>query len=259
MDEIQEHLIIGNGKKTLVFIHYFGGDAGSWKWLAKRLGKKFTCVLLNLPGFGGTQPLKEPSIFGFAAYINKKIESLSIGNYILCGHSMGAKLALYAAKLNVANPPERIVLIAPSPPTVEDMSQEERSRMLEHPDAEEAIATVAKVTNRKMTDKRKSYAVQSQLRIDNKTWQWWLKEGMDDDISERITGLQIPTCVIFSNRDPVISPDTVFKEVMPYLEMPSVVALSKSGHLVPMEAPRKLSRRIKKFIRAKPLVANTQG
>ncbi len=242
-----DYEIIGKGKKAIVFVHYFGGDSGSWRWMAKRLRKKHTCILLNLPGFGNTPPLSEPSIYGFAQYINACIDQLELEDYILCGHSMGAKLALYASKIRLENKPERMILIAPSPPTVENMPQQERDRMLNHPNADEAEKTVIGATQKKLRKKRLAYAVESQLKIDEKTWDWWLKKGTKNSIADRINGQEIPTHVIYSHHDPVIEPDVIQNEVLPYLEQVSVVALGKIGHLIPLEAPRKLARQIKRI------------
>lgn len=239
--------IIGSGEKTIVFVHYFGGDSGSWRWMAKRLRKKHTCILLNLPGFGNTPPLSEPSIYNFAQYINACIDELKLEDYILCGHSMGAKLVLYAAKLKLENRPTSLVLIAPSPPTVENMDKEERERMLNHPDEQEATITVNSACQKKLLKKRFAYAVQSQLNIHEATWDWWLKKGMRHSIADRIQGLEIPSHVIYSNNDPVIEPEAIHKEVLPYLESPSVIALGKVGHLIPLETPRKLARQIKRI------------
>ncbi|MFS4446531.1 alpha/beta fold hydrolase [Maribacter sp. 2307UL18-2] len=244
--------IIGNGKKTIVFVHYFGGDAGSWQWLAKRLQKKHTCILLNLPGFNKTEPLDEPSIYGFAKYINTCIEELQLMDYILCGHSMGAKLVLYAAKLMAGVKPSRIILIAPSPPTIEEMPEGEKKRMLRHPNEKEAKNTVQGATSKKLQRKKYDYAVASQLRIDEKTWDWWINDGMKNNIAERIKDLEMPSHVIFSKNDPVIKTESIYEEVLPYLQNPSVIALGKIGHLLPMEAPRKIARQIKRISKMQP-------
>ncbi len=239
--------IIGNGKKTIVFIHYFGGDAGSWHWLAKRLKKNHTCILLNLPGFGETRPLPRPSIFEFSKFINSCIDELGLKEYILCGHSMGGKLALYAAKIMEGVKPIKIILIAPSPPTVENMAEQERVRMLKHPNAEEAMKTVKGAIQRKLGKKKFTYAIESQIRIDENTWDWWLNEGMQNNIAERIKDLEVSTHIIFSKNDPVIAQDAIYSEVLPYLKKPAVIALGKIGHLIPMEAPRKLAKQIKRI------------
>lgn len=172
----KNYRIVGDGKKTIVFAHYFGGDSGSWKWLAERLKKKYTCVLIDLPGFNDTEPLANKSIFDFATYINGCIQELELKNYTLCGHSMSGKLVLYAAMLLESNRPERLILIAPSPPTTEDMSTDEKKRMLNHPDLDEAVTTVQKVTVRHLKKKRFDYAVNSQLRIEDATWDWWIRK-----------------------------------------------------------------------------------
>jgi len=239
--------IIGNGNKTIVFIHYFGGDAGSWQWLAKRLQKNHTCILLNLPGFGSTRPISHPSIFEFSKFINACIDELRLKDYILCGHSMGGKLALYAAKIMEGVKPKKIILIAPSPPTVENMAAEERDRMLKHPNAEEALKTVKGAIKKKLGKKKFTYAIESQLRIDENTWDWWLNEGMQNNIAERIKDLDISTHIIFSRNDPVIAQEDIYSEVLPYLKIQSVITLGKIGHLIPMEAPRKLARQIKRI------------
>ncbi len=242
-----DYEIIGKGKRTIVFIHYFGGDAGSWHWLAKRLKKNHTCILLNLPGFGATRPLPQPSIYEFSKFINSCIDELKLKEYTLCGHSMGGKLALYAATIMEGVKPSKIILIAPSPPTVENMAEEERERMLNHPNAEEALNTVKGATLKKLGKKKLSYAIESQLRIDENTWDWWLNEGMQNNIAERIKNLDIATHIIFSKNDPVIAQEAIYSEVLPYLKKPSVITFGKIGHLIPMEAPRKLARQIKRI------------
>jgi len=92
---------------TLVFIHYFGGNENSWKWLAKRLVMKYDCIFLTIPGFGNTQPLSEPSIRNMSEWISGKIDSLNLKRYILVGHSMGGKLALFTAFVNYDALPEK--------------------------------------------------------------------------------------------------------------------------------------------------------
>jgi pimeloyl-ACP methyl ester carboxylesterase len=243
--------IIGKGKKTIVFVHYFGGDAGSWQWVTKRLKKKYTCILINLPGVKNTLPLEDPSIYEFAKYINFCIEELQLKYYTLCGHSMGGKLVLYAAKINQGNKPNKIILIAPSPPTFEKMSGEEKNRMLNHPNIQEAKNTIDGATIKKLSKKCYEYAVNSQLQTHQKTWNWWLEEGMDNNIAEQVNDLNIDTYVIYSRKDPIIKTATIFSEVLPNLLNTSVVGIGNVGHLIPLEAPRKLARQLRRILNYK--------
>lgn len=160
---------------------------------------------------------------------------------------MGAKRVLYAAKIMTVEKPDKIILIAPSPPTVEAMPKLEKERMLQHPSLSEAIKTVEGATVKNMPKKSLKYAVASQLRIGETTRDWWLNEGMRNDIAARITDLDMPSYVIFSKHDPVIDPESIYTEVLPYLKNPALIVLGNVGHLIQMEAPRKLARQIKRI------------
>ncbi|MGB3774378.1 MAG: alpha/beta hydrolase, partial [Leeuwenhoekiella sp.] len=242
--EEQKHYIkTGTGKKVIVFIHYFGGDAGSWKWMGEHLKKDCTCYFLNLPGFNNTTPLETKTIAAFSEYINEAISHLNLEHYILCGHSMGAKLVAYAAATS-KNPPERLILIAPSPPTVEKMPSEEKERMLKHPNKDEAIKTVKGVCVQQLDEERFNYGVNSQLAIEDKTWDWWLEKGMGNDVSDIIKTGNTPATVICSQDDPVIPMEWIENEVKPYFKDLEVVVYKDLGHLIPMEAPRKLATTI---------------
>lgn len=233
---------------VLVFVHYFGGDSGSWQWLIKRLRKKYTCIPLNLPGFGNSEPLETLSLSTFANWINEQIELLEIENYILIGHSMGGKMSLYASSIAKHNIPKKVILIAPSPPTKEPMSAEEKKRMLKHPDRNESITSVQNAIRRRIRPSKFSYAVESQLKTDHDTWKWWINKGMNDDISLISKGSEIPITVICSKKDPVIPIDIIESEVLTHVKKAELLTLGRSGHLLPLECPRKLSRLITKVV-----------
>ncbi len=242
------YIRIGTGKMNLVFVHYFGGDANSWQWMAAHLKEDFTCYLLNLPGFGNTAPLETKTIKNFAEYLNQWITNLNLDNYILCGHSMGAKIVAYAAA-SATTPPEHLILIAPSPPTVEKMPSEEKKRMLKHPDRTEAINTVNGATVQKLDTEKFQHAIDSQLAIDDATWDWWLERGMENDVSAHIKTGQVPTTIICSQDDPVIPMQWIEEEVKPYFKNPEVIVWKNLGHLIPMEAPEKLAEALQKLLK----------
>ena len=238
---------IGQGNRTIVLLHYFGGNIDSWHWVAQRLKKNFSVVLITLPGFGNTTAFKNPSIFDFATYINDCITEMKLDNYILCGHSMSGKLILYADQIATAYRANGLVLIAPSPPTIENMEDKEKQLMLPGPTLESARKSVDNATIRSLNKKRFAVAVASQLQVEEKTWKWWLEEGMENDISDRIRGVVTPTFVICAKEDPVIEMTDIYEEVLPNLHKPKLIQLGRCGHLIPLEAPRKLSRRLRKI------------
>lgn len=204
------YISYGQGDDTLVLLHYFGGNAQSWDWVVKRLVRHFKIFVITLPGFGNTQPFSEPSINNFANYINDCIAHLQLKTYILCGHSMSAKLILYSTQINRGFIPKGLILIAPSPPTVEQIEENERNRMLKHPNEVEAIQTVKNSTTKNLKNRKFNLAVASQLEADPGTWNWWIESGMCNNIADRIQGVKIPIYVICAKKDPVISMEAIY-------------------------------------------------
>lgn len=240
--------MVENNLPTLVFIHHFGGNSGSWNWINKRFLKKYTCIFLNLPGFGKSKALDEISIRSMSEWIANEIRNLGNDNYILIGHAMGGKLALFTAFILHDLLPKKLILIAPSPLTKIDISDADKQRISHHLDKVEAEENVRSLINKEIKKSKFDYVVESQLEVDKKAWKWWLSKGKINDITWAIRNLEVPMYVITSNNDPVVTKETLQKEVFPYLNRARFISFGKSGHLIPIESSRKLVRVLKRII-----------
>ncbi len=234
-----------NPKETLVFLHYFGGSAQSWQWLVPLLQKDFDCIALNLPGFGGEPALDEPSIAGFTSFIMQKLDSMNVESYVLVGHSMSGKIAVDMA----ANDPnfgiKQLILVAPSPPTTENISEENKQQMLRHPNREQAENTAASITLKPITAEQRELIIKNNLEADDKTWNWWVLQGSNHSIADDAEHLFLPITVIVSEDDPAISFDSTLKETIPHLPDAKLVTIKKAGHLLPIEVSEWLAAQIR--------------
>ena len=240
----------GNSKNTIVLLHYFGGNAESWKWVTERLKEDFSVVVITLPGFGNTPAFSNPDILEYASYINQCLVEINTPHFILCGHSMSGKLILYAEKIAFRFKAKALVLIAPSPPTVENMDESEKKRMLPKPTKESAKVTVDSSIVKVLSKNRRLIAEGSQLQVNEKTWRWWLERGMQHNIADRVQGIDRPTFVICAEQDPVISMDDIYNEVLPNLKQPQLIKINDCGHLIPLEAPIELARHLREIANA---------
>ena len=232
-------------KETLVFLHYFGGSAQSWTWTIPYLQQEYHCIALNLPGFGGEPALPEPSIANFTSFIQQKLEGLNVESYVLIGHSMSGKIAVDVATNDPNFSVRHLILVAPSPPTVEHISDKELQRMLIHPNLKEAEITLKGITIKPLTDEQRELVIQNNLETDPKTWDWWLLEGVRHSIAEDSAHLFLPITVLASEDDPAISFESILKEAMPHLPDAKLITTKGIGHLSPMEAPEWLAAQIK--------------
>ncbi len=84
---------------TIVFVHGSPGEGRSWGRVAKHLPPKHTLLTPNLPGYGGTAPLKddgEDHTTAMARPVLDVIDSEPLPIWLV-GHSYGGNVALHAA------------------------------------------------------------------------------------------------------------------------------------------------------------------
>lgn len=87
----------GRGK-TVVFIHGFCEAKEYWDTTLKVMAEHFTCISIDLPGFGSSAPLGEASIEKLAEAVYFQLDSMEINEFVLVGHSLGGYVALAMAQ-----------------------------------------------------------------------------------------------------------------------------------------------------------------
>jgi pimeloyl-ACP methyl ester carboxylesterase len=224
-------------KPVLVFLHYFGGSAQSWTGVISLLSSDYDCIALDMPGFGNQPALSEPSILSVAKNVEEQLSARQIFNYVLIGHSMGGKIAVQvAADVNESNAIQQLILLAPSPPTVERMQERDRQRMLIHPDQQQAETTVKNSSVKPLSAEQFALAVHTQMITDNLTWNWWINEGINHSISLAAAQITVPLTVIASKDDPAVSYEMIIEDCMPNLPgQARLLSTAGIGHLFPFE------------------------
>ena len=238
----------GQQGKTLVFLHYFGGAASSWQWTIEHLCNDYQCIALNLPGFGDTPPLQQPTIEHFAQWIAKTLLEHDVDSCTLIGHSMSGKLSLEVAAQHPELNTEQVILVAPSPPTTEPMPEEEKERMLQHPNLQEAEKTVKQASIKSLSEEKKKLATYTQLIIDHPTWIWWLQDGMNHSIEGHLPKVKVPVSVIASKDDPAIPYKSILSDVIGLLPQAKLISTEQIGHLIPLEDPEWLAQQIRAIV-----------
>ncbi len=234
-----------NKREVLVFLHYFGGSAVSWNWVIEKLSDDYLCVAINLPGFGSLPAMKEPSIQAYAEYVQKELESIGIKKYSLVGHSMGGKIALQVAANAPKDSIHQLILVAPSPPTIEPLPEKQKERMLHRSDPYEAEKLIDDAIKKPLTKNQYALALETQLITDPATWKWWILDGMNHSIADNIKSLELPITVLASNDDPVMTSEVIKQRVMPYLNHAKLITIEGVGHLIPFEAPGWIAEQIR--------------
>jgi pimeloyl-ACP methyl ester carboxylesterase len=107
------HVVVGGDGPPAVLLHGLAGAAQNWLDVAALLAPDHHVVAPDLPGHGGSPPLRARGIDAFADTVARTLEELETGPAQVAGHSFGAHVALALA----ARRPDLVralLLVAPS-------------------------------------------------------------------------------------------------------------------------------------------------
>ena len=227
-----------HANRDTVLLHGFGTSGHLWRAVCDALPGVHAPDLM---GFG-TQASTGRADQGTAdmgAALLSLLRSLHAarGPVTLAGHSMGGKVALWVA----ATHPDlvrRLVLIAPSPPTPEPMSDRGRAALrAAHGDRAALTRQYRTITRQPLPDGYFGQLVRDGLRASPAAWTAWTDLGSREDITARLVGLRAPVTVLYSADDPAIAADTIRAGVLPLLPGAQAREVRGSGHLLPLEQP----------------------
>ncbi|MBU2938998.1 alpha/beta hydrolase [Lacinutrix sp. C3R15] len=104
----------GSGEKTMLFVHGLSSNSDAWSKNIHALKDQYTCVALDLPGFGkSSKPDVAYTPSYFAEILHKFICKLKLDNVVLVGHSMGGQASIKLATIYKEDI-KQLILVAPA-------------------------------------------------------------------------------------------------------------------------------------------------
>ena len=92
--------IHGEGDVSIILMHGLLGSSRNWRSVAKELSNDFTLHCLDLRNHGSSFHDEDASISSMAGDLLRYIDHHNIAKPILCGHSLGGKVAMHFACKN---------------------------------------------------------------------------------------------------------------------------------------------------------------
>ena len=237
----------GSGSLTLVFLHYFGGSAQEWQAVMNQLSDEYRCIAIDLRGHGDSDGFPVAyAVDDMADDVANLLTILKVGNFVLVCHSMSGKVALALASRQPTGL-QSLLLVSPSPPVPEPIPDDERQKLLAGYGQRSAAETMVKNTTAVLV----SEAIRQQIIADNlrtakPAWDAWLLQGSNEDISSRMTTINVPVRIIVGSEDRALPSDVQTKMTLPYLKDVTLEIINGAGHLLPWEVPDTLARFIQK-------------
>ena len=240
----------GAGDLALVFLHYWGGTARTWKSVIGALPADLRAVALDARGWGSSdRPADGYDIATMAADVEAAIGALGLKRYVLIGHSMGGKVAQLLASRRPSGL-GGLVLVAPSPAQGKALGPEERAAMKGAYANSDAVRwTIDNVlAHRALALPLLEQAIADSLGGAPAAKSAWSGFAISEDVSAGLPRIAVPVLVIGGEMDKVDSVDMLRSVVLPALPHAALSVIAGTGHLLPLEAPRELAERILAFI-----------
>lgn len=117
IDSLQLNYVEAGNGETLVMIHGLGGNASHWKRNIETLSKKFHCIAVDLPGYGGSSKVEraeaDTQLDFYADAIASLLKKMKVSKALVMGHSMGGQVSMILA-LKYPALVNKLVLVAPA-------------------------------------------------------------------------------------------------------------------------------------------------
>jgi pimeloyl-ACP methyl ester carboxylesterase len=239
----------GAGMPALVFLHYWGGSARTWRHVIEALAPEFRTVAIDQRGWGrSAAPASGYELTDMADDAQAVIETLDLERYILVGHSMGGKVA----QLLASRRPRGLIglaLVAPSPPSPLNLPLEVRQGMVHAYESRASIiATVEQVLAPNGLDPADlEIVIADSLAGAPAAKVAWPLAASQEDITDAVAGIDVPVIVVSGEHDRVDPPDVLRRELLSRIPQAKLHVLPHVGHLSPFEAPGDVAELVKAF------------
>ena len=259
----------GNGKKALIFLHGLSSNSDAWFRNIETLDKDFTCIAIDLPGFGKSyKNAEEFTATYFASIVKEFAEKMKMDKFTLVGHSMGGQTAIkFAAKY--PEKLDKLILIAPA--GIEKFSEFEGTAMKMVMNPTTIMASTEEQIDRnyqlnfykmpkeaaQMIQDRKNIVKSADFEAHAIAIQKSVKGMLDDTVTQDLEKISSPTLILFGKNDalipnkylhPTLTIDELSKTAQESIKGSKLILINEAGHFLQFEKPIEVNKEIKEFL-----------
>jgi 3-oxoadipate enol-lactonase len=248
------------GTPPLVFLHGIGGAARGWRGQLKAFGDRYHAMAWDMPGYGGSAPLKSVSIASLADALKDFLRQIGATKPCLVGHSIGGMIV---QQLLVTDPgiAGSVVLAQTSPAFGRPDGDWQKSFIearLGPLDRGETMASLAPMLVRELIGddpdpEGVELARDCMAAVREEAYRAAMLALLGFDLRGALKNIAVPTLVLSGSKDNN-APAPMMAKMATYIRSASYVELDGVGHLANLERPAAFNAALDGF-----LTANTMG
>jgi pimeloyl-ACP methyl ester carboxylesterase len=228
VDELLTNFERDGKGKTVVIVPGWADTVAGWRSFADELAKKYDVIVLDLPGFGGSEMPKEPwGLDDYAKFVAAFLKKLEVKPYAILGHSNGGAIAMRGLCAEILQA-EKLLLFA---------SAGIRNQAKGRNRAFKIVAKTGKVLAKPLPDKtqrklrQKLYKTAGSDMLVAGHMQETFKKIVSHDVADDACHLRLPTLLIYGENDqdtPVRYGETLYE----LIDNSTLEILPGAGHFV---------------------------
>ncbi len=234
----------------LLMLHAFPLDSTMWNAQSEGLAGTLPVVTVDLPGFGGA-PIMEPEgwMDEAADYADAALGGTGIDRVIVCGLSMGGYVALAYARRH-GDKVAGLILANTRADGDDEAAQERRKGLATRLRSEGnflADSPPPLLSDNASAEVREQVSTIIRRQEPEAIARASLAMAGRADSRGDLAGITVPTLVITSSADALISPD-LSKEMAQAIPNAELKTIDGVGHLSNMEAPEAFNDLVREFV-----------
>ncbi len=248
----------------IFFLHGFTGSSNDWNGVLPEIDNRFNKYTIDLLGHGKSDFPNDPSLYSWELQVeqlNKIITSFTEEKVILCGYSMGGRLALCYAYTY----PERVLglILESSSPGIRDKRQREKriredeqlSRIISSIPVNEFIESWVNkeifTTQLRFSEEKRQEIKESKMRnnpIGLSNSLLGFSTGKMPSLYSHVKKMNMKVLLLTGELDTKFT--TLNKSIVTKFPTAKHIIIKNAGHTVHLEEPAKFTTAVNEFLKA---------
>ena len=226
-----------SSKEPLLILHGWQRDLSEWVPVAERLSDQYKVILLDLPGFGGTNKAEADfDTYDYANFCEEFLKKLKVEKCAVLGHSFGGRIGIVlAAKTNLVS---KLILVDSAGLREKESPLTKIKRAM--------FKLIFKILPKPISIRVKNLLGSEDYKSSGSLRNTFVKV-VNQDLSSLLSEIKAETLIIWGSEDPVlsVSQTKIFKKLIPKSKVRIVWSASHSPHI---EKPESFFETISQFL-----------